>query len=129
MQTWHEVRADGREPVRKKGELRPASIVVKVRQGRKACTFLTGYEPFGLQADELAEELRRVCASSTSGLCPLRCFCRAESDARTVSPVQGKPNSLEVMVQGKQIKAVTDMLIAHGVPKRWIESATEKKKK
>lgn len=35
------------------------------------------------------------------------------------------------MVQGKQIKAVVDLLINRGVPKKWIESAdmTEKKKK
>ena len=36
------------------------------------------------------------------------------------------------MVQGKQIKAVTEMLVARGVPKQWIEGASlsaEKKKK
>ncbi|KAI0752119.1 eukaryotic translation initiation factor SUI1 family protein [Fomes fomentarius] len=114
MQAWHEIRVEGREVVRKKGELKPISIVIKIRQGRKACTLLTGYEPFGLQADDLAEELRKICASSTS-----------------VSPVQGKPNMLEVMVQGKQMKAVTDLLIARGVPKRWIEGSDqgEQKKK
>lgn len=38
---------------------------------------------------------------------------------------------MEVMVQGKQIKAVTDLLLAKGVPQKWIESAdmTTKKKK
>ncbi|KAI9068830.1 eukaryotic translation initiation factor SUI1 family protein [Trametes sanguinea] len=114
MQTWHEIRAEGRDVLKKKGELKPISVVVKVRQGRKACTLITGFEPYGLQAEELAEELRKVCASSTS-----------------VTPIQGKPNSLEVMVQGKQIKAVADLLVARGVPKRWIETAdqtTSKKK-
>ena len=45
--------------------------------------------------------------------------------------MQGKPNSLEVMVQGKQFKAVADLLVARGVPKRWIEMAdqTQEKKK
>ena len=52
----------------RKGELKPISVVIKVRQGRKACTLITGYETFGLQADELAEELRKTCASSTSGI-------------------------------------------------------------
>ncbi|KAI8972535.1 eukaryotic translation initiation factor SUI1 family protein [Trametes punicea] len=108
MQTWHEIRAEGRDVVRKKGELKPISVVVKIRQGRKACTLITGFEPFGLQADELAEDLRKVCASSTS-----------------VTQVQGKPNSLEVMVQGKQIKSVVDLLITRGVPKRWIESSDQ----
>ncbi|KAI0656239.1 eukaryotic translation initiation factor SUI1 family protein [Cubamyces menziesii] len=114
MQTWHEIRAEGRDVVRKKGELNPISVVVKIRQGRKACTLITGFEPFGLQADDLAEELRKMCASSTS-----------------VTPVHGKSNSLEVMVQGKQIKGVTDLLVARGVPKRWIESKdqTASKKK
>jgi translation initiation factor 2D len=28
-----------------------------------------------------------------------------------------------VLVQGKQIKAVTEFLLSRGVPKKWIESA------
>ncbi|KAH9856271.1 eukaryotic translation initiation factor SUI1 family protein [Lenzites betulinus] len=107
MQSWHEITAEGgQEVVRKKGEVKPISVVVKIRQGRKACTLLSGYEPFGLQAEELAEELRKTCASSTA-----------------VTPIHGKPNSLEVMIQGKQIKAVTDLLITRGIPKKWIEAA------
>ncbi|KAI1790893.1 eukaryotic translation initiation factor SUI1 family protein [Ganoderma leucocontextum] len=114
MQAWHEITVEGGDMVRKKGELKPVSVVIKIRQGRKACTLITGYETFGLQGDDLAEELRKTCASSTS-----------------VSPIHGKPNSLEVMVQGKQLKAVTDLLVARGVPKRWIEGAdqTQEKKK
>ncbi len=54
----------------RKGELKPISVVIKIRQGRKACTLITGYETFGVQADELAEELRKTCASSTSGTFP-----------------------------------------------------------
>ncbi|KAI0651354.1 eukaryotic translation initiation factor SUI1 family protein [Trametes meyenii] len=108
MQTWHEIGAEGRDVVRKKGDIKPIAVVVKIRQGRKACTLVTNFEPFGLLADELAEELRRVCASSTS-----------------VTPVHGKPNSLEVMVQGKQIKSVTELLITRGVPKRWIEASDQ----
>lgn len=45
--------------------------MVKIRQGRKASTLVTGFEPFFLGADDLAEELRRICASSTSGQLPL----------------------------------------------------------
>lgn len=29
---------------------------------------------------------------------------------------------MEVMVQGKQVKAVTDLLAAKGVPAKWIKS-------
>ncbi|GBE78753.1 eukaryotic translation initiation factor SUI1 family protein [Sparassis latifolia] len=106
MQSWYEIRVGGADIIRKKGQLKPISVVMKVRQGRKACTLVTGFEPFSLVADDLANELRRICASSTS-----------------VSPVAGKISDMEVMVQGKQVKIVTDLLIAKGVPKKWIDSA------
>ncbi|THH08838.1 hypothetical protein EW145_g2443 [Phellinidium pouzarii] len=114
MQPWHRIEADGKDPLVKKGKLAPISVIVKLRQGRKACTLITNFEPFLLAADALADELRRTCASSTA-----------------VVPLPGKNAGFEVMVQGKQIKAVADMLQAKGVPKKWIESEdmTEKKKK
>ncbi|EIW56725.1 eukaryotic translation initiation factor SUI1 family protein [Trametes versicolor FP-101664 SS1] len=108
MQAWHQITAEGRDIVRKKGEMKPVSVVVKIRQGRKACTLITGFEPFGLEAEEIADELRRICASST-----------------TVTPVHGKPNVLEVMVQGKQIKNVSEFLMARGIPKGWITSSDQ----
>lgn len=42
----------------------------------------------------------------------------------------GKSAGLEVMVQGKQIKTVADLLMARGVPKKWVvaEDLTGKKK-
>ncbi len=48
-----------------------------------------------------------------------------------VAPLPGKTAGLEVMVQGKQITAVCDLLVEKGIPKKWIESEdqTEKKKK
>lgn len=88
----------------RKGELKRVSIVVKTRQGRRATTCVTGFESFQVGADDLAEELRKACASSTS-----------------VNPLPGKAAGQEVMVQGKQLKAVADLLIAKGVPKQWIE--------
>lgn len=45
-----------------------------------------------------------------------------------VSSVPGRGNAMEVLVQGKQIKAVTDFLIAQGVPKKWIEAIDLSKK-
>jgi hypothetical protein len=47
--------------------LKPISVIAKIRQGRKASTLITNFEPFFLTADFLAEELRRICASATSG--------------------------------------------------------------
>ncbi|KAF9238328.1 hypothetical protein BU15DRAFT_47811 [Melanogaster broomeanus] len=106
MQNWYEVRAEGKDPLLKKGQLKPISVVVKVRQGRKASTLVTGFEPFFLEGEEMAEELRRLCACATS-----------------VSPTPGKTSGLEVLVQGKQVKAVTEFLFSRGVPKKWIETA------
>lgn len=43
-----------------------------MRQGRKAVTLITGFELFGLDAEELAEELRKLCSSSTTGMFTLK---------------------------------------------------------
>ncbi|KLO16572.1 hypothetical protein SCHPADRAFT_823044 [Schizopora paradoxa] len=114
MQPWYRLDTKDSEGKPKKGELKPISILVKMRQGRKACTLVTNFEPFLLVAESLADELRKLCASSTA-----------------VAPLPGKTAGLEVMVQGKQIKAVSELLIEKGIPKKWIESEdqTEKKKK
>ena len=89
----------------RKGNLKPVSVVVKTRQGRRATTCVAGFEAFQVEADDLAEGLRKTCASSTS-----------------VNPLPGKGAGQEVMVQGKQLKAVADLFIAKGVPKQWIET-------
>ncbi|KAG6837743.1 hypothetical protein H0H93_001669 [Arthromyces matolae] len=107
MQNWYEI-SDGREVVRKKGELKPIQIVMKVRQGRKLCTLISGFEPFlVVNAEDMAEDLRKSCAGSTS-----------------VSPLPGKTagSGMEVMVQGKQSQVVLEYLTAKGIPKKWIET-------
>lgn len=91
MQSWYELKTEGSDPIRKrvhcclfsyyladdsprfdrKGEVTPLSVVHRMRQGRKAVTLITGFELFGLGADELAEELRKLCSSSTTGKSPL----------------------------------------------------------
>ncbi|KAL4071554.1 hypothetical protein V8B97DRAFT_2042362 [Scleroderma yunnanense] len=106
MQSWYEIRAEGREPVLKKGQLKPICIVVvKMKQGRRSNTVVSGFEPFFIEGEMMAEELRRICAGSTS-----------------VSPMPGKNAGLKVLVQGKQIKATTEFLLSKGVPKNWIEA-------
>lgn len=107
MQGWYEVVAPGKDPIQKKGTLKPIQVVMKVRQGRKASTLIAGFEPFMVvNGDEMAEDLRKVCAGATS-----------------VSPVVGKPagSGLEVLVQGKQSTAVVEYLMGKGIPKKWIE--------
>ncbi|KAK7055104.1 eukaryotic translation initiation factor SUI1 family protein [Favolaschia claudopus] len=110
MQCWHEVKAPGKDPVVKKGLLKPIQVVTKMRQGRKACTLITGFEPFVvISADELAEDLRKLCAGATS-----------------VSPCVGGVPGLEVLVQGKQSNTVLDYLTNKGIPKEWIEVSGKK---
>ncbi|KAF4568396.1 hypothetical protein EYR40_010196 [Pleurotus pulmonarius] len=104
MQSWHEITPDGKDPILKKGGLKPISVTVKLRQGRKAATLITGFEPFLVVAEDLAEELRKLCASATS-----------------VSPITGKSSGQEVLVQGKQAQVVTELLLGKGVPKKWVE--------
>ncbi|KNZ77332.1 Ligatin [Termitomyces sp. J132] len=107
MQNWYEI-SDGKEVVRRKGELKPIQVVMKVRQGRKVSTLISGFEPFlVLNAEDMAEDLRKACAGATS-----------------ISPIHGKPAGagMEVMVQGKQSQAVMEYLTGKGIPKKWIET-------
>jgi translation initiation factor 1 (eIF-1/SUI1) len=83
MQPWYRIQLGSSEPATKqvahalqalqadvscrKGQLKPISIVVKLRQGRKACTLITGHESFLLSSNAIADVLRSRCASATSG--------------------------------------------------------------
>jgi translation initiation factor 2D len=40
----------------------------------------------------------------------------------SVSQAPGKSSGMEVLVQGKQIKEVTEFLASQGVPKRWVHA-------
>ncbi|KAJ3496044.1 hypothetical protein NMY22_g19861 [Coprinellus aureogranulatus] len=109
----------------RKGELKPIQVVTKIRQGRKASTMITGFEPFQvIDGEEMAEDLRKACAGATSGeILVLITLEEGLLTLRLVAPAVGKApgSSLEVLVQGKQGKAVVDYLTGKGIPKRWIE--------
>lgn len=99
----------------RKGALQPITMAVKTRQGRKTVTIITGLETFGLDVDDFAEELRKRCAGSAS-----------------VQPLNGaspKLNLKEIMVQGPQVKIITEALVEKGIPKRWIREVDGGKKK
>lgn len=91
MQSWYEIRVPGSKNVVtkcvtpifppmqalmtlccnfcRKGRLSPIEVVTKIRQGRKACTLITGFEPFlVIEAEDMAEELKRICAGATAGV-------------------------------------------------------------
>ncbi|KAI6042405.1 hypothetical protein EDC04DRAFT_2866845 [Pisolithus marmoratus] len=93
MQNWYEIRSGGVDVtcLNRKGQLKPISVVVKTRQGRRANTLISGFEPFILAGSRM-------------------------------SPLPGEPTRSEVLVQGKQTKAVVDFLLSKGVPKKWIRN-------
>lgn len=84
-------------------------ITLETRSGNKTVTKLSGLEAYHINARPLADELRKVCAGSTS-----------------VEPLAGaaKKNEkevMEIMVQGPQKDAVVKALEKRGVDKRWVE--------
>ncbi|KAI9473486.1 MAG: hypothetical protein EXX96DRAFT_488456 [Benjaminiella poitrasii] len=115
MQPFHLMTLPGKEPVLRKGHPKPVEITQEIRQGRKTITKVTGVEGFGLDVDELAKELTRLCASSA-----------------TYNPIQGvspKNPLFEIMVQGPQIRHITELMISKGVPKRFIDTFDKTAKK
>lgn len=55
---------------------------------------------------------------------------RQRSFSEIVTPITPKSAQMEVLVQGKQEKAVTEYLINKGIPKKWIvvDDSTKKRK-
>lgn len=94
-------------------------ITLETRSGNKMVTKVSGLEVYYVNPRPLADELRKVCAGSTS-VEPL-----AGGAKKTEKPVE------EVMVQGPQRDAVVKALERRGVSQRWIEvlDKTKGKKK
>lgn len=115
MQPFHSIKLPGKEAVLRKGQPKPVEITQEIRQGRKTVTKVTGVEGFGLDIDELSKELTKLCASSA-----------------TYNPIHGvspKNPLFEIMVQGPQIKNITELMISKGVPKRFIDTIDKTAKK
>jgi translation initiation factor 2D len=81
----------------------------ETRSGNKTVTKVSGVEAFHVRPKPLADELRKVCAGSTS-VDPL--LGAAKKHEREV---------LEIMVQGPQRDAVVRALEKRGVDRRWVE--------
>lgn len=101
----------------KAGSAPKIQIVLETRSGNKTVTKVHGLEAYHVNPRPLAEELRKVCAGSTS-----------------VEPLAGaaKKNEkevMEVMIQGPQKDAVIKALEKRGVDKRWVEVVDKTKKK
>ena len=88
-------------------------ILLETRSGNKTVTKVSGVEPFYISPQPLADELQKVCASST-----------AVSQLVGSSP---KNPVMEIMVQGPQKDIVIRALEKRGVRKEWVE-VTDKTK-
>ena len=131
MQDWYEISRDGEVSKKcgvfriivmvlmnrlRKGSLKPMSVVVKVRQGRKASTLITGFEPFlTVDAETIADDLRKACASATSGESGMRrnwhfgssmgSFASPRQTSRRPNPGAGKASESSSSLFHKQWRA------------------------
>ncbi|CAK4031096.1 related to filamentous baseplate Ligatin, contains PUA domain [Lecanosticta acicola] len=103
----------------KSGPVPKVHITLETRSGNKTVTKVSGLEAYYINTRPLADELRKVCAGSTS-----------------VEPLAGgakkhEKEVMEVMVQGPQKDAVVKALERRGLDKRWVEvlDKTKGKKK
>lgn len=90
-------------------------IVLETRGGNKTVTKVSGVEAYFVAPQPLADELRKVCAGSTS--------VEQLVGSSPKSPV------MEIMVQGPQRDAVVKALERRGVRPAWIEVVDKTKKK
>ncbi|KAF9870992.1 hypothetical protein CkaCkLH20_11409 [Colletotrichum karsti] len=92
-------------------------ITLETRSGNKTVTKVSGLEAYHINPKQLADELRKVCAGSTS-VEPL-----AGAAKKTEAQV------MEIMVQGPQQAAVVKALEKRGVDKRWMDVVDKTKGK
>ncbi|CUS25054.1 LAQU0S25e00848g1_1 [Lachancea quebecensis] len=107
------LKADGtplfKHPV--KGSIPQVQIVTQMKIGRKVVTKVSNFEKFQIDADELAEALRKKCSGST-----------------TIGEATTASKTLEVTVQGPHGPAVIELLNEGGIPTKWINFVNKLKK-
>lgn len=94
----------------KAGAVPKIEITQQWLNGSRRVTRVLGLEPYGIREQDLADELRKTCACSTS----------------VEMSKQGK--GMEVMVQGPQKDAVIAALEKRGVQRSWVEYVDKGKK-
>lgn len=94
-------------------------ITLETRSGNKTVTKVSGLEAYHVNPKPLADELRKLCAGSTS------------VEALAGATKKHEKEIMEIMVQGPQKDAVVKALEKRGVDKRWVEvlDKTKGKKK
>ncbi|KAI8622386.1 hypothetical protein BC830DRAFT_1089720 [Chytriomyces sp. MP71] len=95
MTPMHSITAPGHDTVVRKGTLKPLSILVEKRQGRKTVTRILNVEAYFIDPDQLANDLRIPCAAST-----------AANAIQGGGAQSGKPVVHEVLVQGNKVHEV-----------------------
>ncbi|KAK4953481.1 hypothetical protein LTR28_006430 [Elasticomyces elasticus] len=109
------VRNDASDTKTRSGAPPRIRITLETRSGNKKVTKISGLEAYFIPPQPLADELRKVCAGSTS-------VERLEGSSPR-APV------MEIMVQGPQKDAVVKALEKRGVQRNWIETLDKTKGK
>ncbi|QIX01662.1 hypothetical protein AMS68_007179 [Peltaster fructicola] len=120
MSTSYVILKNGADPTSVKarsGAPPKIQIVLETRSGNKTVTKVSGLEAYHIRPRPLADELRKVCAGSTS-VEPL-----AGATKKNEKPIE------EVMIQGPQKDAVIKALDKRGVNARYIEVVDKTKGK
>ena len=99
----------------KSGHAPAIRITLETRSGNKTVTKLSGLEVYHIGPQQLAEELQKACASSTS--------------VGVLVGSSPKNPVMEIMVQGPQKEAVVKALEKRGVSRQWIEVVDKTKGK
>ncbi|AQZ16375.1 TMA64 (YDR117C) [Zygosaccharomyces parabailii] len=95
-----------------KGNLPNIEIVTEMKIGRKVVTKVSKFEVFGIDPDDLAATLRKICSGST-----------------TIGETMTSPKTAEVVVQGPHGPLIIDHLNSLGIPSKWIKFENKLKKK
>ncbi|MCJ1285296.1 hypothetical protein MMC26_004636 [Xylographa opegraphella] len=97
----------------KAGPAPTVKIIIETRSGNKTVSKVSGMEVFHVSTQQLADELQKACASST-----------------TINQlVGGKVGFMEIMIQGPQKDIIIKALDRRGVSRSWIEVLDKTKAK
>lgn len=107
--------ADSNMAKPKSGPAPKIKITLETRSGNKTATKVSGVEAYFIPPQPLADELRKVCAGSTS-----------VEQLHGSSP---KNPVMEIMIQGPQKDAVLKALEKRGVRSQWVEFTDKTKGK
>ncbi|KAI8606610.1 hypothetical protein EDD21DRAFT_400249 [Dissophora ornata] len=140
MVLHHFIGYRGQQPRFVRGAVKPVLITQEIRTGRKTVTKVSGLEHFFIDVDAFGQEMQVICAGSVASdlwkrlqavlNIELILYPRLSSLVTPLVGASPKLNLREVMVQGPQLKNVTEALLEKGVPKKYIEfqDKTAKKK-